>query len=306
MWKNNITTVNLLGFPGLHNFKFLFSSLLLLCYCFILFGNTLIITLVSISKNLQSPMYIFLTQLSILDILLATDILPNMIHITIHEGESISLTSCIIQFCFFSSIECSECLLLTVMSYDRYVAICNPLHYHSVVNHLFCLISMASTWTIGNLILLLNAVSIFRLHFCKSNFIDHFFCDFAPLVGLSCSNTFIIRMQTLILCFFIVACPFIIIVISYLCIIFTILQIKSAKGRQKAFFTCSSHLTAVSIFYGTLISVYVVPTDGQLVVFSKILSLLYTVVTPLLNPAIYTIRNKDFKKAFEKFKMLAV
>nr|DBA29674.1 TPA: hypothetical protein GDO54_005738 [Pyxicephalus adspersus] len=176
MLKNNITTIHLLGFPGLHHFKFLFFIFLILCYCFILFGNSLIITLVSINKNLQSPMYIFLTQLSLLDILLSTDILPNMIHITIHEGDVISLTSCIIQFCFFSSLECSECLLLTIMSYDRYVAICNPLHYQSVINELFCLISIVSTWMIGNAILLLNALSICRLHFCGANFIDHFFC----------------------------------------------------------------------------------------------------------------------------------
>ncbi|KAM9312293.1 olfactory receptor 11A1-like [Gastrophryne carolinensis] len=304
--KNNVTFIHLLGFPGLHTFKVLFFILLLIVYGLIILGNTLIIVLVLISTNLQTPMYIFLSQLSVMDVILATDILPNMLNIALYEEGSMFLTSCIIQFCVFGSLECSECLLFAVMSLDRYLAICNPLHYSSIVNEHFCLKSIASTWMSGFIILLVNSISICKLYFCGPNIIDHFFCDFGPLVGLSCSDTLIIETQTLVLCFFIVACPFLVIVISYLLIISTILKINTVQGRQKAFFTCSSHLTAVSIYYGTLISVYVVPTKGQLVILGKMLSLLYTVVTPLLNPAIYTIRNKDFMEAFDKLKAFTV
>ncbi|KAM3924559.1 olfactory receptor 5G3-like [Leptodactylus fuscus] len=210
-----------------------------------------------------------------------------------------SLVACFVQFYVFGALECGECFLLTVMSYDRYTAICKPLHYNKIINVSFCLKSVVLTWIVTCFMSLVQEIGICSLQFCGDNVIDHFFCDCTPIVKLSCSDTFIFQIQTLIVGFCIIACPFMIIVISYVCIIVTILKIKSEQGRQKAFFTCSSHLTVVFIFYGTLILVYVVPTRGQLLILSKILSVFYTVVTPSLNPLIYSLRNRDFKVAFK-------
>lgn len=297
--RNNITNVHLLGFQGLDNLKHLLFAFLLLLYCLTMVGNVLIIMLVFTRRHLHSPMYLFLTQLSLSDVLLATDITPNMLDVVLHDGATMPLAACLVQFYVFASMECVECLLLTVMSYDRYVAICKPLHYITIMDESFCLKSVAMTWTFGFLMPLINALSICGQQFCGGNVIDHFFCDYTPLVELSCSDTLTLQVQTFILGFCVIACPFMIIVASYVCIIITILKIRSETGRQKAFFTCSSHLTVVSIFYGTLISVYVVPTREQFLILGKITSLLYTVVTPLLNPVIYTFRNKDFMEAFE-------
>ncbi|KAM3924591.1 olfactory receptor 6B3-like [Leptodactylus fuscus] len=298
----NISTIHLTGFPGLHHLKYLLFSFLLLMFCLIMVGNILIIVLIYLSRNLHSPMYFFLTQLSLSDILLATDIIPNTLSLVLHEGATMSFTTCLAQFYFFGTCECAECLLLTVMSYDRYTAICNPLHYNNIMNASFCRNTVVLTWIVGGFISLLDEVGISRLQFCGDNVIDHFFCDFTPIVKLSCSDTFTLQVQTFILGLFTSIFPFMIIVISYVCIIVTILKIQSDSGRQKAFFTCSSHLSVVSIFYITLILVYVVPTRGQLLIFDKILSMLYTVVTPLLNPLIYSLRNRDFMTAFKNLK----
>ncbi|KAM3924595.1 olfactory receptor 5G3-like [Leptodactylus fuscus] len=249
-------------------------------------------------------MYFFLTQLSLSDILLATDIIPNTLSLVLHEGATMSFTACLVQFYVFGALECSECLLLTVMSYDRYTAICKPLHYSITINESFCLTSVILAWITSCLMILVQTIGICNLQFCGDNVIDHFFCDYSPIVKLSCSDTFPLQLQTFILCFCAATCPFMIIVISYVCIIVTILKIQSDSGRQKAFFTCSSHLSVVSIYYGTLILVYVVPTRGQLLNLSKILSVIYTVVTPLLNPLIYSLRNRDFMTAFRNLKKI--
>ncbi|KAM5171633.1 olfactory receptor 5AS1-like [Mantella aurantiaca] len=247
-------------------------------------------------------MYFFITQLSLLDIFLSSDILPNLLHIILHDECTMSLSGCIIQFSFFAHAEASECLLLTVMSCDWYLAICRPLHYNSIINQSVCIRSVIIIWLLGFKMMLVDFISLCNLYYCGPNIIDHFFCDLEPIRELSCSDTSWIHIQTYVLSFFFIIPPFLIIFISYNCIVFTILKIKSITGRQKAFTTCSSHLTTVCIFYGTLIAVYLFPTKGQLKTLSKVLSLFYTVMTPLLNPIIYTFRNKDFKTAFEKIK----
>ncbi|XP_072006510.1 olfactory receptor 5P52-like [Engystomops pustulosus] len=297
---NNITSIFLLGFPNLQNFTFPFFSLLLLIYCGTISGNLLIMVLYLVSKTLQSPMYFFITQLSLCDLLLTTDIVPVLLHTVLYGGSSITLIGCITQFSFFVTSECSECLLLSVMSYDRYVAICNPLRYHSIMSDVYCVLSVNVIWFLGFIVMLVYAVSLYNLYFCGPQVIDHFFCDFEPLVKLSCSDTSIIHSQVLILGSVFVVAPFLVIAISYMYIVITILKIPSNTGRHKAFSTCSSHLIVVSIFYGTLMIVYMFPTGGESLTLSKVLSLMYTVVTPLLNPIIYTLRNKDFKEAFHK------
>ncbi|XP_040198064.1 olfactory receptor 2W1-like [Rana temporaria] len=247
-------------------------------------------------------MYLFITQLSLFDIILSTDILPNFLYIILHDGCTMSLAGCILQLSFFAHAEASECFLLTVMSYDRYLAICKPLHYNSIMNQSNCIKSVIIIWVLGFTMALVDSISLCSLYYCGPNIIHHFFCDFEPIIELSCSDTTWIHNQIYVLGFIFVIAPFILIVISYIYIVITILKIKSITGRQKAFTTCSSHLTVVCIFYGTIAAVYLFPTKGQLDILNKFLSLFYTVMTPLLNPIIYTFRNKDFKKATEKIK----
>ncbi|KAM9312244.1 olfactory receptor 5P52-like [Gastrophryne carolinensis] len=242
-------------------------------------------------------MYFFITQLSLGDIILATDILPNLLHTVLHNGSFMSLPQCIIQLCIFGSTMVSECYLLTVMSYDRYLAICKPLRYNAIMSPIFCRKSVTVVWLSGFIIMLADSIPICSLDFCGPNVIDHFYCDFEPILSLSCSDASWLFTQSLVVAFLSTLVPFIIISISYICIVLTVLKIPT-EGRSKPFATCSSHLTVVSIFYGTLFIVYMFPKEKSRNQ-SKVLSLCYTVMTPLLNPIIYTIRNKDFKQAFK-------
>ncbi|KAM4038705.1 olfactory receptor 5V1-like [Anomaloglossus baeobatrachus] len=247
-------------------------------------------------------MYFFITQLSLCDILLTTDIVPTLLLTVLYGGSSVTLIGCFLQFSFFVMSETSECLLLSVMSYDRYLAICNPLRYNSIMNPMFCVLSVSIIWFIAFIIALIDVIPMFYLYYCGPHNIDHFYCDLEPILKLSCSDISIFHIQVLIIGVFSGFCPFIIIVVSYMCIVITILKISSTTGRHKAFSTCSSHLIVVSMLYGTLIIVYMFPTRGQALTISKVLSLIYTVLTPLLNPIIYTLKNKDFKEALHKLK----
>ncbi|XP_063785593.1 olfactory receptor 11L1-like [Pseudophryne corroboree] len=294
---SSVTEILLLGFPGFKSFKIFFFLLLLIIFCLTLCGNLLIIVLVSCSSQLHSPMYFFLTQLSSSDILLTTSIVPVMLRAVLYEGSTISFIGCLAQFYVFTASEALECLLLTVMSYYRYQAICNPLHYASVMDRAFCLNIVLCCWLFVCAIILMISLTMNQLQFCGPNIIDHFFCDFAPLLKLSCSNTLVIELESVLLSIPLVICPFTVIIISYTYIAFTILKIPSVTGRQKTFSTCSSHLSVVSVYYGSLISIYLFPHQEVL---NKVLSLLYTVVTPLLNPIIYSLRNKDIKENFKK------
>ncbi|CAI9566748.1 unnamed protein product [Staurois parvus] len=299
--KTMITVIHLLGFQTPKNVTFLIFLLFLSLYCLTICGNLLIITLVSYSQSLHSPMYFFLSQLAVSDILLATDILPIMLHAFLLENTTlISISNCITQFYFFAVSETSECLLLTLMSYDRYLAICKPLHYTMLMNHQFCWTAVITSWSLSFLAVLTYTLDISKLQFCALNIIDHFFCDLDPILQLSCSNTTFVQLLVTISSALFGFVPFFVIIISYVYIIVTIFEIPSIKGRQKVFSTCSSHLTVVSIFYGTLLFVYLIPKRGQSWNITKFVSLLYTVVTPMLNPIIYTLRNKDLKQVIEK------
>ncbi|XP_075061710.1 olfactory receptor 11L1-like [Mixophyes fleayi] len=294
-----VTSILLLGFHNIKSFKYFLFILLLVVYCVTICGNLLLITLVSYSRNLYSPMYFLLSQLSITDIMLSTAIVPKMLHVVLNEGASISLKGCITQFYFFASSETSECLLLTVMSFDRFLAICNPLRYNAIMDSVLCLRLVILCWLLTSGMIIITASTICNLNFCR-NIIDHLFCDLSPLLGLSCSDTNAVQLEILLLCIPVVILPSIIILISYVFIVLTILRIPTDSGKRKAFSTCSSHLTAVTIYYGSLIGIYVVPSMGQSLTLNKILSLLYSVVTPMLNPIIYSLRNKDIRIAVEK------
>ncbi|XP_075200186.1 olfactory receptor 5A2-like [Anomaloglossus baeobatrachus] len=308
MQENNVTSVNeffLLGFQVSQNCRFFLFFLLLGIYCVLICGNLLIIALVSTSKNLNTPMYFFISQLSISDILLPTNIVPNTLCILLNNGGTITFIGCMTQFYFFCGTEIFECLLLTVMSYDRYVAICNPLHYVSIITSSFCVNLDILFWFLSFFIGFIDTLAASRLKFCGPNIIDHFFCDIVPLQDIACSDLFPLKLQLYLLSIPLLIVPNIIIVLSYGNIVRAILRIPSNISRQKAFSTCSSHLTVVSIFYLTLFSVYVLPTNEETSQVNKIMSLLYTVFTPLINPIIYSFRNKDIKKAiketFEKY-----
>ncbi|XP_075200152.1 olfactory receptor 11H6-like [Anomaloglossus baeobatrachus] len=302
MQESNLTVVTeflLLGFQIRQYSRTFLFCLFFVVYCFALCGNLLIIALVSTSKILHTPMYFFISQLSISDILVITDIVPNMLHILLNNGGTITVIDCITQFYFLCASEAFECFILAVMSYDRYVAICNPLRYSSIMTSGYCLILSIACWVFGFFIILIYIIKTAQLIFCGPNTIDHLFCDIVPLLELACSDTSIIQLEIYIIGFPYVFIPTTIIVISYTYIVVTVLSIPSSTGRQKAFSTCSSHLIVVSIYYWTIFSVYVVPTKGLTLTMSKILSLLYTVFTPFINPIIYSLRNKDISKAIQ-------
>ncbi|KAM5171665.1 olfactory receptor 1468-like [Mantella aurantiaca] len=294
--KGNITTFIFLGFSSIAVYNLLLFTLVFIIYIGTICGNFLIIFLVYYSKTLHSPMYFFISQLSVSDIMLTTDIAPNMLNILLHERTSISFSGCIIQFYVFGSIEAFECYLLTVMSYDRYLAICSPLHYVSIMNHGLCIKLVVASWLVSLSMTIISTLGIGQLDFCGSNVIDHFYCDVNPLMELSCSDTSKAQMDNILLAFLVLILPIIMIVFSYTRIVFTLVKIPSFSGRLKTFSTFSSHLTVVFIFYGTLIAAYLIPNEGQSRTLSKIMSMLYTLFTPFLNPFIYSLRNKDIKK----------
>ncbi|KAG8441524.1 hypothetical protein GDO86_007044 [Hymenochirus boettgeri] len=300
MEKNHtsITEISLLGFQNLHNFKIPLFTLFLLMYILTICENVLIIALVSTSRNLQTPMYFFLQNLSISDLLVTANIVPIMLQTIINKEVTLSLVGCITQLYLFAIFETFQCLLLTVMSYDRYLAIGNPLRYSSIMNHRVCVKFIFMAWTIGCSIMLIPLISLAMLQFCKPNPIDHFFCDLAPLLEISCSDTSFVKIQVISEVIFLTFFPLMLIIVSYVYIVNIILKIGSSSERQKVFSTCSSHLAVVSIFYGTLISIYVIGPGNKLV--PKVPSLLNTFMVPFFNPVIYSLRNKDIKEAFKK------
>ncbi|XP_075433857.1 olfactory receptor 11L1-like [Ascaphus truei] len=300
MLGNNHTIVTeflLLGFQNLHSFKILLFTVFLVTYIMTLSSNLLIIALVSTSHHLHSPMYFFLVHLSLSDILLTTVIVPNMLRLIWEEGGTMSVTGCISQLHFFASSVATESLLLTVMSYDRYLAIGHPLRYTTIMNFKLRLLLVIWSWLLGFAMTILLILPISQLQFCGPNVIDHFFCDFAPLLKHSCSDTSFLEIEIFVLTFPVSFLPFTFIIVTYVCIFLTILRIPSTTGRQKAFTTCSSHLTVVCTYYGTLITIYIVPSRGHTFNINKVLSLLYMVVTPFFNPIIYSLRNQDIKAA---------
>ncbi|XP_073403000.1 olfactory receptor 11L1-like [Dendrobates tinctorius] len=292
-----VTEFLILGFQVRPVLRHLLFCLFIVVYCLTFFGNLLIITLVSTSKNLHTPMYFFISQLSISDIFLTIDIVPKMLDVLLNNGATIAFNNCIFQLYVFGASETFECFLLTVMSYDRYVAICNPLRYTSIMTNCHCVIMATTCWLFGFSIVLFYIITTAKLNFCGQNIIDHLFCDLVPLIELACSETYILDWEMVFIGFPAIVIPATIIVVSYIYIVLAVLRIPSSTGRQKAFSTCSSHLTVVSIFYWTIFSVYVVPTKGLKITVTKIISLLYTVFTPLVNPIIYSLRNEDIKKA---------
>ncbi|XP_072254791.1 olfactory receptor 11L1-like [Pyxicephalus adspersus] len=298
-----ISEIFLLGFPTIFKLNSLLFVLLLVIYLMTINGNFLIITLVANNKKLHSPMYFFLTQLSVSDILLTMDVVPNTLTSVINGGIVMSLAGCITQFYIFGASESLECFILTVMAYDRYLAICRPLRYSSIMKYPLFLYMILLSWLLGFSFILVTLIMISTLDFCGPNVIDHFFCDMDPILELSCSETYSVRLEALLLSIPVMVLPLMMTLASYGCIVQAILKIASKTGRWKSFSTCSSHLTVVCMFYGTLIGIYMLPTNSLSSMKTKVISLLYTVVTPMLNPIIYSLRNKDIKQAVKSMLM---
>ncbi|XP_073510996.1 olfactory receptor 11L1-like [Phyllobates terribilis] len=303
MFPKNSTIVTdffLTGFQSIGNYNKLFFIFVLNIYIMTIIGNLLIITMVSTSHLLQSPMYFFLSHLSLCDFLFSSNIVPNMMHITSEGGSTISFSGCLIQFYVFASCTTTECYLLTVMSFDRYVAICIPLRYPSVMNSKLCLLFAVWSWLLGFLFMLITISLLCQLDFCGSMTINHFYCDFLPMLELSCSDVSPIIIETFVLVNIIVLLPFLTVLGSYISIFWTIIGIPSSTGRKKTFSTCSSHLLVVGTYYGSLLSIYLFPSHDQFDNINKILSLLYTLGTPLLNPFIYYFRNEEIRRQFSR------
>ncbi|XP_073480296.1 olfactory receptor 10A7-like [Aquarana catesbeiana] len=301
-WKNETSATEfwLLGFQNFHNLKIPLFILFLAIYVSILSGNLLIIALVLVSINLNTPMYFFLSNLSSSDIILTTVVFPTILSVLLKNGESITFSGCITQLYLFGSSAITECFLLTVMSYDRYLAICNPLHYLLIMDQKLQVLLVAWSWVFAFLLTMITVSQMCQLQFCGPNVIDHFFCDPTPLLELSCSDTSVIELENLILGIPVTLFPLGFITVTYAYILITILKITSSTGRKKAFSTCSSHLAVVCIYYGTLIMLYVIPSKGLSVNLTKVQSLLYTVVTPLFNPIIYSLRNHEIQMVIKR------
>ncbi|XP_006862926.1 PREDICTED: olfactory receptor 10A7-like [Chrysochloris asiatica] len=303
----NLTTIKeflLLGFGSLHGLQFFLFGIFLGIYVVTLLGNILILTVISFDRSLQNPMYFFLSNFSFLEIWYTTSIAPKMLKTLLSGPEVISFAGCVVQFYFFGSMAVAECFLLAAMSYDRYLAICSPLRYSTLMNLHTCILLAAGSWLGGFLAPVVTVTMTFQLPFCAAYEIDHFFCDLAPVLKLTCSDPGTVERTTFFLASFATMVPFLLTLASYIRIVAAVVRIPSATGKQRAFSTCSSHLIVVTLYYGTLGTVYAIPTATQTAALNKIFSLLYTVVTPMINPIVYSLRNNDVKKAVRRFMSL--
>ncbi|XP_009557700.2 olfactory receptor 1052 isoform X1 [Cuculus canorus] len=274
--------------------------LFLLVYATTLLGNLGIILVIRGDPRLHTSMYFFLGSLSVVDICFSSVIAPKTLVNFLSERKTISFVGCMSQAFFYIIFVTTECFLLTVMAYDRYVAICNPLLYSSVMTWRLCMWLVVGSYIGGVLNSIIQMTFIIGLPFCSSNIINHFFCDIPPLLALSCASSYINEMILFSLAGTIELSTISAILVSYIFIFFAILRIRSSEGRQKAFSTCASHLTAVAMLYGTTIFMYLRPTSNYSPSTDKIVSIFYTVVIPMLNPLIYSLRNQEVKDALRR------
>ncbi|XP_065451845.1 olfactory receptor 5W2-like [Chrysemys picta bellii] len=272
----------------------------LVVYGITLVGNGGMIFLITIDPRLHTPMYFFLSNLSFCDLCYSSIISPKMLQNFLAERKSISYTACAVQLYLSIVFADVECLLLAVMAYDRYVAICNPLLYTVTMSRQLCNQLVAGVYAVGLMDSMIHTCFTFRLSFCNSNIINHFFCDIPPLLAISCSDTRINEIVMFVFMSCILVSSLVTVLLSYGYIISTILQIRSAEGWRKAFSTCTFHLTAVALYFGTLLFVYLRPTSSYSMDTDKVASMFYMVVIPMLNPLIYSLRNTEVKDALRR------
>ncbi|XP_074048877.1 olfactory receptor 13H1-like [Macrotis lagotis] len=298
--RNNtdVTYFILVGLSEHPRAQVIFFCLLLVSYLIILLGNSLILFLVQYDSRLHTPMYFFLSNLSFLDICFTSSSIPQMIINCLVRMPAISVGQCMAQMCILLYLGVVECLLLAVMAYDRCIAISDPLRYTVRMNNQFCIQLAGVSWVLAFLLSVIPTL-LTPLEIC-SNIINHFFCEVLALIKLACSDIQLSELLMMATSSLTLLAPFAFILASYGRILGAVLKIRSTEGRKKAFSTCSSHLTVVIIFYGTAIAMYMMPQDKTSKEQDKIASLLYGVVTPMLNPLIYSLRNKDVKEALKK------
>ncbi|XP_073466836.1 olfactory receptor 5AP2-like [Aquarana catesbeiana] len=283
----------LLGLSDVPYLQVICFLVFFLMYIITLSGNLLLIIVVRINRKLQTPMYFFLSNLSIVDMFFSSSIVPKILINTLAIDKSISFLGCALQMYFSMVLGTTECFILAAMAYDRFAAICRPLHYNTIMNKTLCTSLATGSWGISVLNSAIHVALTFQISYCKSRHINHFFCEMQPLLQLSCQDTFLNEIVMYIGTGILGMPSFCLTLISYVQIISTILKICSSQGRHKAFSTCASHLTVVVLYYGTLIFMYLRPRSTYSPEIDKTLSILYTVVTPMLNPLVYSVRNKD-------------
>ncbi|XP_057571729.1 olfactory receptor-like protein DTMT [Hippopotamus amphibius kiboko] len=300
MTGRNETVVSeflLLGLPIESNYQHLFSALFLAMYVTTVLGNLVIMVLICLDPHLHTPMYLLLSNLSFSDLCFSSVTVPKLLQDMQSQVPSIPYAGCLTQVFFFLFFGDLDDFLLAAMAYDRYVAICFPLHYTTIMSPKLCLSLLALSWVLTTAHAMLHTLLMARLHFCADNMIPHFFCDLSALLKLSCSDTRVNELVIFITGGLVVVLPFLLIILSYARILSSILKVPSAKGICKAFSTSGSHLTVVSLFYGTVIGLYLCPSANNSTLKETVMSVMYTVVTPMLNPFIYSLRNRDMKGA---------
>ncbi|XP_069098275.1 olfactory receptor 5V1-like [Pleurodeles waltl] len=298
--NSSVAEFFIIGFSNLQGLQGLVFLLLLVIYVSTVAANLAIILASNCSHQLQTPMYFFLGNLSFLDICYISVTVPKMMVGIIGE-KTITFFGCVFQLYFFVSLEGTEAILLAAMAYDRYMAICNPLRYTTFMTQRVCLQLGAISWTGGSLNAMIHTALTFHLTFCRSNRVNHFFCDIPPLLNLSCTSTWVNEIVLFVVGgVFVGLSPLIFILVSYMYIMTAILKMHSRGGRHKVFSTCASHLTVVILFYGASLFTYVRPSSSYSLDQDRMVSVLYSLLTPLLNPIIYSLRNKDIKCALRK------
>ncbi|XP_078503226.1 olfactory receptor 5V1-like [Lissotriton helveticus] len=296
----------LLGFSDHPQLQSTFFTLFLLIYLMALLGNIVIITIIGSDAHLHTPMYFFLGNLATLDICCTTSIIPKMLETLMSETKSISYSSCLTQLYFCSAFLGTELLILALMAFDRYVAICNPLRYTNIMSMEFCLTTVIAIWVSSLVVSFVHTILITRLSFCERIELDHFFCEIPPVLKVSSSNTLINDIVILAADVFYGMFCFLLIILSYIYILRSVFKMPSAANKRKAFATCSSHLMVVTLFYGGIIYTYVRPTLNVTGEKDKVASVAYAVVSPVMNPIIYSLRNNEVKGALAKMMQLKI
>ncbi|XP_072284837.1 olfactory receptor 1500-like [Pyxicephalus adspersus] len=295
-----VRTFLLLRLSNVFSLQLVFFLMFSVMYLMILSGNLLIIIVVRLNSRLQTPMYFFLTNLSVIDICFSSTVLPKILVNTISHDHSISFVGCATQMYFHLAVGGVECLLLAVMAFDRYTAICRPLQYNLIMNRKLCTGLVVGCWIVSFINSLILTTFTFQLPYCKSNLISHFFCEMPPLLRLSCKDIWLNELAEYISGTIVALGSFTLILMSYLWITLTVLKFHSTKDKLKAFSTCASHVAVVTLYYGGIMFMHLHPRSSSSAEQDRLVTILYTVVTPMLNPIIYSIRNKDIKESLRK------
>eukprot|EP00073_Rattus_norvegicus_P050900 XP_017453284.1 PREDICTED: olfactory receptor Olr1481 isoform X1 [Rattus norvegicus] len=314
MTRRNQTAISqflLLGLPIPPEYQHLFYALFLAMYLTTVLGNLTIIILILLDSHLHTPMYLFLSNLSFADLCFSSVTMPKFLQNMQSQVPSIPYAGCLAQIYFFLYFGDLGNFLLVAMAYDRYVAICFPLHYMSIMSPKLCVSLVVLSWVLTTFHAMLHTLLMARLSFCADNMIPHFFCDISPLLKLSCSDTHVNELVIFVMGGLVIVIPFVLIIVSYARVVASILKVPSVRGIHKIFSTCGSHLSVVSLFYGTIIGLYLCPSANNSTVKETVMAMMYTVVTPMLNPFIYSLRNRDMKEAlirvlFIKFSKMSI